>query len=194
MWPDIRLLRKRRTELGLTQRKLSELSGIPQSAVSRIEKGAIADPSYITVVRLFDALHDYEHKAGKQYSERQLVARDVMSTRVVSVRATDRVKDAWSAMRKHGFDQLPVIDDKGRIVGGIFLGSLPIEDESLLQKTVSEVIGDSFPVVGPKTKLETIAGILQTETAALVLEKGVIVGIITRYDLLERAYRHGSLR
>jgi transcriptional regulator with XRE-family HTH domain len=48
-------LRERRFELGLTQRRLSELSGIQQADISRIERGE-TQPTTVTAKRLADAL------------------------------------------------------------------------------------------------------------------------------------------
>ena len=44
-----------RENLGLTQQQLTLLSGVPQSEISRIEKGR-ANPTYLTLCRLAKAL------------------------------------------------------------------------------------------------------------------------------------------
>ncbi len=48
-------IRERRVELGWTQASLSELTGIPQAEISRIENGRI-DARWSTIRRLFEAL------------------------------------------------------------------------------------------------------------------------------------------
>jgi len=50
-----RELARRRQSLGWTQLRLSEVSGIPQSEISRIERGR-ANPTLLTVSRLSRAL------------------------------------------------------------------------------------------------------------------------------------------
>lgn len=50
---NLSALRARRR---LTQRGLANLLGLPQSTISAYERGAVADPSYWTVVRLASAL------------------------------------------------------------------------------------------------------------------------------------------
>ena len=48
-------IRERRVELGWTQAALSDLTGIPQAEISRIENGRI-DARWSTIRRLFEAL------------------------------------------------------------------------------------------------------------------------------------------
>lgn len=48
-------LRERRIDLGMTQAELSELSGIAQGDISKIESGRL-DPRWSTIKRLADAL------------------------------------------------------------------------------------------------------------------------------------------
>lgn len=59
--PDLRAvgdaLRERRIELGWTQARLAELSGITQADISRIENGQ-TDPRWSTVRRLANALSE----------------------------------------------------------------------------------------------------------------------------------------
>ncbi len=50
-------IRERRIELGWTQVALSEVTGIPQAEISRIENGRI-DARWSTIRRLFEALAD----------------------------------------------------------------------------------------------------------------------------------------
>ena len=49
------LVNQAREKLGLTQQQLTALSGVPQSEISRIEKGR-ANPTYLTLCRLAKAL------------------------------------------------------------------------------------------------------------------------------------------
>jgi transcriptional regulator with XRE-family HTH domain len=45
-------LREARTRRGLTQEQLEALSGVNQAVISKIERGAVADPGFSTVVKL----------------------------------------------------------------------------------------------------------------------------------------------
>ena len=191
LWPDASLVMRKRRQLGLTQQKLAALSDVPQSVISKIEKGKIAEPSYTTMSKLFRALERFEKGSGS--GDSQLTASDLMNPQVITVTPSVRAKDAWNRMKKDGFSQLPVVDGSGRIVGGVVETDLMLEDG---ERLVNDVMGDHFPVVTKNTKLSSIAGILRTEKAVLVVDRGKLVGIITAYDLIENAYRRnpGSLR
>jgi len=45
-----------RTEAGLTQKELSELSGLDQRAISRVEKSADVSPNLKTLIKYLNAL------------------------------------------------------------------------------------------------------------------------------------------
>ncbi|MGI0015473.1 MAG: CBS domain-containing protein, partial [Nitrososphaera sp.] len=145
-WPDVRLIRKQRKDLGITQKELASLCGILQPVISKIEAGKIADPSYSSVQKIFEGLQNFElgkSDRGKTHSVRQLTAEDLMNQRVITVKPTDRVKDAWIIMKKNGFSQLPVVDEKGRIAGGIAENAVASEAmENIMEKRVQEVMGD----------------------------------------------------
>src|SRR5437867_6689283 len=99
-WPDIGLIVRIRREMGITQQKLSKLSGIPQPIISRIESGDIKGPSYETVRRIFEALESLQsqtsdsHDSKLQRGQLPLLASDLMNRNLVSVTPTFRVKDA----------------------------------------------------------------------------------------------------
>ena len=48
----------------------------------------------------------------------------------------------------------------------------------------SEVMEEGFPQVGEDAPLSLISSLLQVYSAVLVLKKGIVVGIITKADLL----------
>lgn len=50
-------------------------------------------------------------------------------------------------------------------------------------------MGDPFPIVGRSTKLSTLASILRKERAVLIVDKGRLAGIITQYDLVDKAFK-----
>jgi predicted transcriptional regulator len=75
------MIRKLHKEASMTQKQLAQLSGTPQSVISRIEDGKIHDPSYRVVSEIFMAL-----ESGPKKSEGSLTAIDVMNRKVLSVR------------------------------------------------------------------------------------------------------------
>jgi predicted transcriptional regulator len=179
-WPDISRIRERRIALGIKQKDLARLSGVAQPVISRIEKNVIPDPSYRTVRKLFEALESH----NRPNAAKEPVAKELMNTNVVTVKPNDLVKDAWTIMKEKGFSQLPVVDERGRIHGGISESALMPS----LEGKVEDIMGDSFPLVSKSTQLSTLTHFLQKEPALLVIEKGTLIGIVTKYDLIQNLY------
>jgi predicted transcriptional regulator len=184
-WPDPTAIRKWRMDLHITQQDLAKLSGIAQPVISRVEEGETADPSYNTVRSLFRALLRYEKSGKKKDEAPMLYADDVMNRNVISVKPEDPAKKAWKLMQTHDFSQLPVIDERHRIVGGITDSNLLSGDTNAL---VKDVMGDTFPVVGTETSLPELAKMVRSHHAVLVMSKGKMLGIVTAYDLVFNAY------
>ncbi len=92
-------------------------------------------------------------------------------------------------MKSHGYSQLPVFDGK-QPVGSISEKSilrqiLAGKDLTQISKLpVSEVMEEAFPQVSEDAPLALISSLLQVYSAVLVSKKGVVVGIITKADLL----------
>ena len=78
-------------------------------------------------------------------------------------------------------------------MGETCIGS--ITEESIIQamqktKNVSElkafeIMGDSLPSVSPKASLNELSSLLSRNPAVLISEKGKMVGIVTKADLLK---------
>jgi transcriptional regulator with XRE-family HTH domain len=51
-----RTLKEARTDKGLTQEQLEQLSGVSQAVISKIERGEVLDPASSTVLKLAEAL------------------------------------------------------------------------------------------------------------------------------------------
>lgn len=183
-WPEVIEIHKKRKQLGLSQNDLSAKSGVAQPIISRIEDGTISHPSYDVVRRIFNAFCDEE---SNLMGARTPTASDLLEPHVESVRPTDVVSEAWNKMERGNFSQLPLIDEHGSMRGSISYTSLPSQDMIHLgRKKVEEIMGDSFPTVGMRVRMPTIASLLKTEPAVVVLDKGKIAGIITSYDLMTK--------
>lgn len=107
--------------------------------------------------------------------------------RLVAVSPKDKVSDALHLMNVHGLSQLPVLEDN-RSVGSLREGRLMskvLANRDLLHSPVSEVMEKGFPVVNEDLSVEKAAKYLKDSPAILIEEYGRIVGIITRYDVLD---------
>jgi predicted transcriptional regulator len=183
-FPPATDIRRIRTEMGVTQSELSARSGISQGTIAKIERGKIS-ASYDTVVRLFETLEAVQLDIGSG-----LKASDVCSKTVVTIQSTDTIQAASSFMREKGYSQLPVFAGDTPVGSiserGIFeLISREKSPDGVNQKAVSEVMGESFPVVSDSTPVSTVTGLMNSYDAVLVSKKGSIIGIITSADMLK---------
>ncbi len=173
---------RKRKMLGLTQKKLAELSGVSQSLIAKLESGK-TDPSYTKVKAIIDVLNQLEMKM-------EVHAREIVHSKVVSVQKNDKVSKAVRLMMEHGYSQLPVFDGEhavGSISEKTILSQVSagrdLSQISLL--FVEEVMNEAFPQVGEDAPLSLISGLLQVYPAVLVSKKGKVTGIVTKADLLK---------
>jgi cystathionine beta-synthase len=106
---------------------------------------------------------------------------------LVFVSPAETVGAALNLMNSHGVTQIPVLQDfksVGSLRESRVLTKL-LADRTLIEKTVGEVMDESFPVVDVDTSLEKIKRRLQKSPAVLVEDFKRITGIITRSDVLE---------
>lgn len=107
--------------------------------------------------------------------------------RLVAVSPTDLVSDALHKMNEYGYSQLPVLEN-GRSVGSVRerrLLSKVVKNRMLLNTPVSEIMEPPFPVVNENMEVERAIKYLKQSPALLVEEYGRIIGIVTRYDVLD---------
>lgn len=183
-FPPATEIKRLRHALDVTQMQLSSMSGVSQSTIAKIEKGAI-NGSYESVVRIFDAL---QGEMDRRRKGRQ--AKDVMSRNIISIQARDRVKKASELMRRSGYSQLPVFDGSQPVGSISEFGILAqLRDgtsmDEVRDRPVREIMNEAFPVVNEDTPLETATSLLSTSKAVLVGRKGKITGIITSSDVLK---------
>lgn len=106
---------------------------------------------------------------------------------LVYVVPSDRVGEALHKMNHYGLSQVPVLED-GRSVGSVREARLMarlLKNRDLLNAPVSDVMEAPFPVVNENVEVETAVKYLKSSPAILVEEYGRIIGIITRYDVLD---------
>jgi predicted transcriptional regulator len=57
--------------------------------------------------------------------------------------------------------------------------------DDLGRLTVAAVMADPYPIVNEETPAEALTSLLSSTNAVLVSKKGVVVGILTRSDVLK---------
>jgi predicted transcriptional regulator len=181
MFPPIEEIVQKRRQLGLKQAELAKLAGVSQSLIAKLESGKI-DASYKKVKTIFDALDRIEVKTKIQ-------AGKVLHPRIVSVQKNEPVSRIVQLMKTHGYSQLPIFDGK-QSIGSIsektilrqILDGKDLHQISAL--SAAEVMEEAFPQIAEDAPLALISSLLQIYSAVLVSKRGIVVGIITKADLL----------
>lgn len=114
--------------------------------------------------------------------------KDTSAPTIVSVAPGTTVRQAIRLLALHNVSQVPVMD--GAVcVGSVAesqLTSASLADPKTLDKTVSDVMDQPFPVVEADAPVESVAKLLSKSNRAVLMKKdGMVQGIVTRFDVLE---------
>jgi cystathionine beta-synthase len=108
---------------------------------------------------------------------------------LVSVAPASAVRQALNLMSTWGVSQIPVVED-GRSIGGLVEASLmtkALAQPALLDRPVREVMESPFPEVDASFSTDRLGAMLTRESpAALVRKDGELIGIVSRYDVLQQ--------
>ena len=108
---------------------------------------------------------------------------------LVSVAPAAAVRQALNLMSTWGVSQIPVVEE-GESVGGLIEGTLmarALAQPALLDQSVREVMEAPFPEVEASTSTDRVGAMLTRESpAALVRKDGRLIGIVSRYDVLQQ--------
>lgn len=122
-----------------------------------------------------------------------------MTTRVVTVRGDMPVSTAIDRMTRHGFSALPVVDAAYRLIGIISLIDVVRhreESRTNADVPVAAVMTTDVLTMPPTANATILAHRLRTYGELRVMpivERGVLVGVVTRRDLLNPRTRTGLL-
>lgn len=107
--------------------------------------------------------------------------------RLVSATPDELLSDALKRMEEYNISYLPVIDSNkslGLIDEAEIMGKL-LDNPELSKNRVGDVMGKALPVVEESDDIKIAIKNLKKSPAVLVSEYGNIVGILTRYDVLD---------
>jgi len=106
---------------------------------------------------------------------------------VVSVQVDDAIRDVAALMREHGVSQVPVLD--GGSVAGIVTeaGVLShlLDHPGASAEPVGEIVVNSYSAVEADTRISVLADMFTRVKMALVMERGVLVNVVTKIDLID---------
>jgi cystathionine beta-synthase len=119
---------------------------------------------------------------------RELLARKGAVPALVAVEGTVVVREALRELQRHNISLLPVLDG-ARNVGSFREDEVlrrSLEDETVLDRTVSTVVGPALPEVSADAPVAELVPRLKEERAILVRDtsSGVPIGVLTRHDLV----------
>ncbi|MBK7409890.1 MAG: CBS domain-containing protein [Saprospirales bacterium] len=136
----------------------------------------------------------------------------IMTTDLIIVRPSDLLKVAADAFRKNNIHHLPVVDETGKLVGILsksdFLrvGSAwkafqqnkghIVEDDYYHEKiTIGKVMTKEVVKLTANDTISIAMGVFKENLfhSIPIVEKDLLVGLVTTYDLLKFAFRENGL-
>jgi len=111
-----------------------------------------------------------------------MVARDIMTKRVITVTPLTSVKELAKIMSKNKISGTPVVDRKGKVLG-------IVSEADIVAKRGTQVKGimsKNAISVTDETPVEEIATILTTHrfNRVPVMRQGKLIGIVSRADII----------
>ncbi len=135
-------------------------------------------------------MRDHGFVEDKDYSTASSIIGKQSGEDALSTIAQDaKVSDAVALLTSYGVSQVPVTDVEGEFVGSLSDSKLLpalIDDPSLRDKPVSEVMQAPFRFVPVDTTLDVLSSMITRDNPAVMVRDGVgRPRIITQHDLLE---------
>jgi predicted transcriptional regulator len=178
---NLKTIKDRRKNLGMTQKELSLETKLSQSLIAKLESGNI-DPSYTTVSKILEILEKKEHKKEKGCKE-------IMTKNLIKMNPQEKVSKTIELIREKGISQIPIFN-KEEVVGTITENELydllakGIPKKELLNKRIEEVMRGPLPILDEETPVSIIIPLLKYNKAILLRKNQKITGILTKSDLL----------
>ncbi|MDR0335352.1 MAG: CBS domain-containing protein [Methanomassiliicoccaceae archaeon] len=155
----------------------------------------------------------------------KLHVRDLMTTQVITLKATDTIKQATVLFALHDISAAPVVDDERHLIGilsetdilelvmkyqkelsidhpSLYMLASPMDDisgdeelkkayEAISKTKVKDIMTKTILTTTPDARIVDVVEemIKKTINRVPVLEKGVLVGIISRGDIIFSIYK-----
>jgi cystathionine beta-synthase len=178
------------------------------AAVAALTVAAEAGPDDLVVVLLPDGgrgylskifnddwMADYGFPTGPSQHE---TVRDVLTRKgaklpeFVHMHPNETVRDAIDTLREYGVSQMPVVKEEPPVMAAEVMGSVVERDlldalfdgRARLADSLESHMSAPLPLIGAGEPVEAAVAALHDADAAVVLDDGKPVGIVTRQDLL----------
>lgn len=177
---------------------LEVADGLPADAVVVVH---IPDSGRGYLSKLYDdgwmADHGFLRAAGRTVGD-LLRDREPELPLLVHTHPDETVREAIEILREYEVSQMPVVKHEPPVVLGEVIGAVSerqllkaaVADPGVLDRRVGDVMGPPLPTIGIGEPAEEAADTLERAAAALVLDGGHPVGVITRSDLLGAIIDH----
>lgn len=123
-----------------------------------------------------------------------ILAQDIMSAPVQTLRPDTSLKEAWAFIKTHGFRHLPIVSTDGTLAGilsdrDLLRCSSPLENHAAqpLQQTVAAIMATQVLTATPTTEIHELARVMLAEriSALPVIDNHHRpIGIVTISDIL----------
>jgi cystathionine beta-synthase len=106
---------------------------------------------------------------------------------LITAAPSDGVQKIIRLMKKHGFSQLPVLDEEKvlGIISEVDLLDALLSDPSNVDRPVADLVDQNYVVVPLDTPVNHLAGVFTAGKIALVEDEGKICALLTKIDLID---------
>jgi len=176
---ELQNIKKMRMALGLTQHQFAKNAGVSQSLIAKIESGRV-DPTYSKVKQIEEALQLLSAK-------KELLLEEVMTKRIITAKLSEKAAEVIKIMNSKNISQIPIVEGDN-VIGLVSEASALEHAEKLKSCTAAEIMEEVPPIVPITTNISVVSNLLKFSPIVLVKKKGTLAGIITKTDLLRKAF------
>lgn len=136
---------------------------------------------------------DWMRDRGFLETEKATTAIDLIrghaNLKLLTVKETDKVSDAYDLMKKYDVSQLPVVNEAKQFIGSLNDSALfekLVEKPELKETEIRHIMQAPFPFVKPDTTIANVSKLInKNNQAVMVTDMGGNTHIITKYDIID---------
>ncbi|MDQ7849351.1 MAG: cystathionine beta-synthase [Armatimonadota bacterium] len=170
---------------------LRYLRGLPDHGEGKRAVVILPDSGFRYLSKVFD--DDWMRENGYLEAELGTVADLLRAKGLPLITATpdEQVRAVIAKMKQYDVSQLPVVADGGLVgmVSEVDLLSYLLEGGGGLDDPITLLVNPGAPVVTPETPVGELAEIFLSANAAVVIDSGRVVGIVTKIDVIDHLAR-----